>query len=60
MKTLMNETDDLGCTPLHYASKVGQISTIESLLKMGALLNAKNNNRESPLHFAARYSINTN
>ena len=54
MQTFMNETDELGCTPLHYASKVGHISTIENLLKMGAHLDAKNNKRESPLHFAAR------
>ncbi len=54
MNVFLNETDELGCTPLHYASKEGQIATIENLLKMGAHLNAKTNKRESALHFAAK------
>ena len=50
---LANEADEYGCTPLHYASKQGLLKTVMSLIKLGALLNAKNKNRESPLHFAA-------
>ena len=52
---LANEQDEFGCTPLHYASEKGQLKTVLSLIDRGAVMNAKNNNRESPLHFAARY-----
>ncbi|XP_064605921.1 transient receptor potential cation channel subfamily A member 1-like [Liolophura sinensis] len=55
VKNLLNEKDDLGCTPLHYASKEGYLSAIEDLISLGAMLNPKNNERQSPFHFAARY-----
>jgi ankyrin repeat protein len=54
MLKLLNEADQFGCTPLHYASKKGQLHTIQQLLKLGAHLNAKNINNQSVLHFAAR------
>lgn len=54
VKNLLNEKDDLGCTPLHYASKEGYLSAIEDLISLGAMLNPKNNERQSPFHFAAR------
>lgn len=52
---LLNEKDNTGCTPLHYASRDGHISSLRNLLRLGACINLKNNNNESPLHFAARY-----
>lgn len=52
---LLNEKDNTGCAPLHYASREGHIRSIENLIKLGACINLKNNNNESPLHFAARY-----
>ncbi|XP_069364623.1 transient receptor potential cation channel subfamily A member 1 [Maniola hyperantus] len=52
---LLNEKDNKGCSPLHYASREGHIRSLESLIKLGACINLKNNNNESPLHFAARY-----
>ncbi|EDS35492.1 conserved hypothetical protein [Culex quinquefasciatus] len=52
---LMNEKDDTGCSPLHYASREGHIRSLENLIQLGACINLKNNNNESPLHFAARY-----
>ncbi|XP_015600034.1 transient receptor potential cation channel subfamily A member 1 isoform X2 [Cephus cinctus] len=52
---LLNEKDETGCSPLHYASREGHIRSLENLIKLGACINLKNNNNESPLHFAARY-----
>ncbi|XP_035912311.1 transient receptor potential cation channel subfamily A member 1 isoform X5 [Anopheles stephensi] len=52
---LLNEKDDAGCSPLHYASREGHIRSLENLIRLGACINLKNNNNESPLHFAARY-----
>jgi ankyrin repeat protein len=54
MSHLLNEPDKFGCTPLHYASKQGQLGTIRELLQLGAQLSAKNNKQQSALHFAAR------
>ena len=51
---LLNMPDDHGSIPLHYACREGMLGTIESMLKMGALLNAKNKEQKSPLHFAAK------
>ncbi|XP_022243336.1 transient receptor potential cation channel subfamily A member 1-like [Limulus polyphemus] len=53
--SLMNERDVHGCTPMHYASRTGHLKTIRSLLRLGAVVNLKNNDNQSPLHFAARY-----
>jgi transient receptor potential cation channel subfamily A protein 1 len=52
---LLNEKDLTGCSPLHYASREGQVRSLENLIRLGACINLKNNNNESPLHFAARY-----
>lgn len=54
LDALSNERDTNGSTPLHYASKIGKIRSTQSLLQIGALVNMKNNEKESPLHFAAR------
>ena len=51
---LLNEKDSAGCSPLHYASREGHIRSLENLIRLGACINLKNNNNESPLHFAAR------
>ncbi|XP_021365013.1 transient receptor potential cation channel subfamily A member 1-like isoform X2 [Mizuhopecten yessoensis] len=55
VKTLLNEKDDFGCTPLHYASREGHLVAIDDLINLGAHINPKNNDKQSPLHFAARY-----
>lgn len=51
----LNEKDNTGCSPMHYASREGHIRSLENLIRLGACINLKNNNNESPLHFAARY-----
>ena len=55
VNNLLNDRDLFGCTALHYASRDGQFRTIQSLLQMGAVINLKNNDNQSPLHFAARF-----
>ncbi|XP_075228695.1 transient receptor potential cation channel A1 [Lycorma delicatula] len=55
LRELLNEKDNMGCSPLHFASREGHIRSLENLITLGACINLKNNNNESPLHFAARY-----
>uniref|UniRef100_T1JBU7 Ion transport domain-containing protein n=1 Tax=Strigamia maritima TaxID=126957 RepID=T1JBU7_STRMM len=52
---LLNEQDVHGCTPLHFATRGGRIRSTESLIKLGACITTKNNDNESPLHFATRF-----
>ena len=52
---LLNERDDFGCSPLHYASKAGQLGTLRGLLKLGAAVTLKDNEKSNPLHVAAKY-----
>ncbi|RWS08098.1 transient receptor potential cation channel subfamily A member 1-like protein, partial [Dinothrombium tinctorium] len=54
-KDLLNEKDIFGFTPLHYSSRDGNLTLVRSLLELGAIINAKNNENRSPLHLAARY-----
>ncbi|CAH2035066.1 unnamed protein product, partial [Iphiclides podalirius] len=55
LSLLLNEKDNTGCSPLHYASREGHIKSSRNLIRLGACINPKNNKNESPLHFAARY-----
>ncbi|KAJ8305934.1 hypothetical protein KUTeg_016479 [Tegillarca granosa] len=54
-ENLLNQKDNMGCTPLHYASKEGHLVAIDDLIHLGAKINPKNNEKQSPLHFAARF-----
>lgn len=51
---LVNEKDFQGCSPLHYSSKDGNLSLTETLIRLGATINLKDNGEQSPLHFAAK------
>jgi ankyrin repeat protein len=42
-------------TPLHLASKRGDVEVIKELLKFGASVNARDIYQNTPLHFASRY-----
>ncbi len=52
---MLNEHDFDGCTVFHYASKFGFANDIKVLLNYGANVSSLNNDRQSPLHFAAMY-----
>ncbi|KAK4295471.1 hypothetical protein Pmani_031988 [Petrolisthes manimaculis] len=52
---MMNEQDKLGWSPLHYASRLGQVTSLSSLLSLGASVKTKDYRNENPLHFAAKY-----
>ena len=41
-----------GDTPLHHASKTGQISVVRELLKCGVAIDIKNSKKYTPLHLA--------
>ena len=43
-----------GWTPLHYAARVGADDVVQWLITMGALVNAENTRRETPLFMAAK------
>ena len=55
MNHLMNDTDHLGCTPMHYATRDGNIKSVQGLLDWGATVKLKNKDKQSPLHFAAKW-----
>ncbi|CAH1255376.1 TRPA1 [Branchiostoma lanceolatum] len=60
LRDLLDEKDEFGCTPLHYASEQGHLKSIELLLQQGASAKVKNNEKQSALHFAAKYGrLNT-
>lgn len=51
---MMNEQDKHGWSPLHYASRLGQVTALASLLSLGASVKTKDYRNENPLHFAAK------
>jgi ankyrin repeat protein len=53
----INEQDNKGNTPLHYAAEVGRTDVVELLLSKGANPNLINMNGDSPLHLAAKGPI---
>ncbi|XP_068249556.1 transient receptor potential cation channel subfamily A member 1 isoform X2 [Palaemon carinicauda] len=55
LRAMLDEQDSMGWSPLHYASRGGQITSLASLLSLGACVRTKDIRNESPLHFAAKY-----
>lgn len=51
----MNQGDDHGFSPLHWASKRGIVKIVEMLLLRGARVNATNRGDDTPLHLAAAH-----
>ena len=45
----------MGLSRLHVAAQVGLTGMVESMLSKGADLNARNDRRQTPFHYAARY-----
>ena len=54
----LNQKDDRGNTPQHYAAKGGHLEVIEVLDEKGANLQAKGQNDLTVIQFAARYGEN--
>ena len=52
--TLIDEPNDLGETPLHWACDSGSISHVELLVRTGANCHALDNESNTILHFAAQ------
>jgi len=52
-RTLFDQRDTDGFYPIHYASREGQVNVLTILIKHGAEINKKTNQRQSSLHFAA-------
>lgn len=52
-QTLFDQRDTDGFYPIHYASREGQVNVLTTLIRHGAEINKKTNERQSSLHFAA-------
>jgi len=51
----LNEGDDHGFTPLHWASREGQFVVFEILMARGARVSARNDGGDTPLHLACAH-----
>ncbi|XP_043472513.1 ankyrin-2-like [Leptopilina heterotoma] len=53
-----DETQDHDQTPLHFAVEIGNVEIVKILLEKGAIVNATNNELNTPLHIAVSKGIN--
>lgn len=53
-RMLFDQRDKDGYYPIHYASRDGQVNVLTTLIKYGAEINKKTDQRQSSLHFAAQ------
>jgi len=51
----LNQGDDHGFSPLHWACKEGHIKIVELLMQRGARINATNRGDDTPLHLASAH-----
>ncbi|XP_043922216.1 transient receptor potential cation channel subfamily A member 1-like [Protopterus annectens] len=60
IKELVNDEDNEGCTPLHYACRQGVSDSVHNMLGLEVSIYTKSKDKKSPLHFAACYGrVNT-
>ena len=52
---LLNEQDIEGSTVVHYAARFGYAHALKRFIAQGAKTSTKTNDRESPLHLAAKH-----
>uniref|UniRef100_A0A673XSD6 Transient receptor potential cation channel, subfamily A, member 1a n=1 Tax=Salmo trutta TaxID=8032 RepID=A0A673XSD6_SALTR len=57
---LLGAEDNEGCTPMHYACRLGIPESVKNMLRLNVSLDQKSKQKKSALHFAAEYGrINT-
>uniref|UniRef100_A0A8C7JX19 Transient receptor potential cation channel, subfamily A, member 1b n=1 Tax=Oncorhynchus kisutch TaxID=8019 RepID=A0A8C7JX19_ONCKI len=57
---LLSNEDNEGCTPLHYACRLGIHESVKNILVLQVSLDRKSKDKKSALHFAAQYGrVNT-
>uniref|UniRef100_A0A8C7WH49 Transient receptor potential cation channel, subfamily A, member 1a n=1 Tax=Oncorhynchus mykiss TaxID=8022 RepID=A0A8C7WH49_ONCMY len=57
---LLDAEDNEGCTPMHYACRLGIPESVKNMLRLNVSLDQKSKQKKSALHFAAEYGrINT-
>ncbi|ROL44610.1 Transient receptor potential cation channel subfamily A member 1 [Anabarilius grahami] len=60
VRELLNDEDIEGCTPLHYACRLGIPESVKNMLGLEVSLDQKSKQKKSALHFAAEFGrINT-
>ncbi|XP_050954763.1 transient receptor potential cation channel subfamily A member 1b isoform X1 [Labeo rohita] len=60
VKEMLSDEDVEGCTPLHYACKLGIHDSVKNMLGLNISVGQKSREKKSALHFAAEYGrINT-
>nr|XP_014015359.1 unnamed protein product [Salmo salar] len=60
VKDLLSNEDHEGCTPLHYACRLGIHESVKNILVLQVSLDRKSKDKKSALHFAAQYGrVNT-
>uniref|UniRef100_A0A8C9RWG7 Transient receptor potential cation channel, subfamily A, member 1b n=1 Tax=Scleropages formosus TaxID=113540 RepID=A0A8C9RWG7_SCLFO len=60
VRELMSDEDVEGCTPLHYACRLGVADSVKNMLGLQASVCRKSKDKKSALHFAAQYGrLNT-
>ncbi|XP_065151103.1 transient receptor potential cation channel subfamily A member 1b [Paramisgurnus dabryanus] len=60
VREMLPDEDVEGCTPLHYACKLGIHDSVKNMLCLNISLGQKSREKKSALHFAAEYGrINT-
>uniref|UniRef100_A0A8C1SNU6 Transient receptor potential cation channel, subfamily A, member 1b n=1 Tax=Cyprinus carpio TaxID=7962 RepID=A0A8C1SNU6_CYPCA len=60
VKEMLSDEDVEGCTPLHYACKLGIHDSVKNMLGLNIFVGQKSREKKSALHFAAEYGrINT-
>uniref|UniRef100_A0A674EGL1 Transient receptor potential cation channel, subfamily A, member 1a n=1 Tax=Salmo trutta TaxID=8032 RepID=A0A674EGL1_SALTR len=60
VRELLGAEDNEGCTPLHYACRLGIPESVTNMLRLNVSVDQKSKQKKSALHFAAEYGrINT-
>uniref|UniRef100_A0A673XST1 Transient receptor potential cation channel, subfamily A, member 1a n=1 Tax=Salmo trutta TaxID=8032 RepID=A0A673XST1_SALTR len=60
VRELLGAEDNEGCTPMHYACRLGIPESVKNMLRLNVSLDQKSKQKKSALHFAAEYGrINT-